>query len=266
MHIPLTPHPAHTQPTPFSLRGSQARLASTGASLLLQSDHDESNERACHAHADCHRSHWCEKRRGEARSGAANGGGGGVGACAPEACSGFYLAVPGAAPEAFFGSLFATFDDLKGRGDAREGEQPALNYLLPRLLLPRAPPPAPPPAGSSPAASPAPFFHLLPRDLYPNGAAYFARGMRPPPDCRGKRPPPFIVHNNWMRGAEPKQARFEAHGMWLLPQPDAAAIGEGGVEASAGAGVGPEVLAGVGKCVDTVLPDFGRASAGPGGT
>ena len=73
----------------------------------------------------------------------------------------------------------------------RSGEQPALNYALRR----------------TPGLS----YRILARDLYPNGAAYFVRGIRPP-GSNG----PVIVHNNWMRGAEGKRARFEQHGMWFV--------------------------------------------------
>ena len=73
----------------------------------------------------------------------------------------------------------------------RPGEQPALNYALRR----------------TPGLS----YRLLARDLYPNGAAYFVRGIRPAGPAG-----PVIVHNNWMRGAEGKRARFEQHGMWFV--------------------------------------------------
>ena len=86
-------------------------------------------------------------------------------------------------------------------GLLRSGEQPALNYALRRT------------AGLS--------YRILPRELYPNGATYFMRGIRPPGSVG-----PVIVHNNWMRGAEGKRARFEQHGMWFLD--DGASDGGGG--------------------------------------
>ena len=86
-------------------------------------------------------------------------------------------------------------------GLLRSGEQPALNYALRRT------------AGLS--------YRILPRELYPNGATHFMRGIRPPGSVG-----PMIVHNNWMRGAEGKRARFEQHGMWFLD--DGASDGGGG--------------------------------------
>ena len=77
-------------------------------------------------------------------------------------------------------------------GDHRTGEQPALNYALRRVDGLR--------------------FRTLPRALYPNGASYFDRGVRPA--TRGERP--YIVHNNWISGLAPKRARFERHAMWLV--------------------------------------------------
>ena len=77
-------------------------------------------------------------------------------------------------------------------GDHRTGEQPALNYALRRVDGLR--------------------FRTLPRALYPNGASYFDRGVRPA--TKGERP--YIVHNNWISGLAPKRARFERHAMWLV--------------------------------------------------
>ena len=76
-------------------------------------------------------------------------------------------------------------------GDHRTGEQPALNYAIRRVEGLR--------------------FRTLPRALYPNGASYFDRDIRP---AKGQRP--YIVHNNWISGLAPKRERFERHAMWLV--------------------------------------------------
>lgn len=158
------------------LRALAAAAAARGGEQVdawIQSDHDESNAAACTAHEQCARSHWCDGATGE---------------CAPEVCGGFYWLRPGGASEALLEGMFALFER---QADERTGEQPALNYMLRRTPRLR--------------------HAVLDRALYPNGASFFTRGLRPPPPQT-----PVIVHNNWLRGAEAKRARFERHGLWLL--------------------------------------------------
>ena len=224
-----------------------------GPHVLIQSDHDEVNEGACSEHHECPRSHWCE-----------------AGRCADEVCGGFHWMRGGAAePQALLEGMFGLFEQQRSKGtrpaphrpapragqrgcgcgvaacvacavahthgharpsfslhscspsarvagDHRTGEQPALNYAIRRVAGLR--------------------FRTLPRALYPNGAAYFDRGIRP---ADGQLP--YIVHNNWISGLSAKRARFERHAMWL------ALGGAGGGE---GAGVEP---ARPGACVATAL-------------
>ena len=96
------------------------------------------------------------------------------------------------APEsiALLGRMFDLFEQQRSGGDERTGEQPALNHAIRRTHGLR--------------------FRALPRELYPNGATFFSRGMRPPPATL-----PYAIHNNWIAGFEAKRRRFEEHAMWL---------------------------------------------------
>ena len=96
------------------------------------------------------------------------------------------------APEsiALLGRMFDLFEQQRSGGDERTGEQPALNHAIRRTHGLR--------------------FRALPRELYPNGATFFSRGMRPPSAAL-----PYAVHNNWIAGFEAKRRRFEEHAMWL---------------------------------------------------
>jgi hypothetical protein len=98
------------------------------------------------------------------------------------------------APEsiALLGRMFDLFEQQRSGGDERTGEQPALNHAIRRTRGLR--------------------FRALPRELYPNGATFFSRGMRPPSGSL-----PYAVHNNWISGFEAKRSRFEEHAMWLMP-------------------------------------------------
>ena len=97
------------------------------------------------------------------------------------------------APEsiALLGRMFDLFEQQRSGGDERTGEQPALNHAIRRTRGLR--------------------FRALPRELYPNGATFFSRGMRPPSGSL-----PYAVHNNWITGFEAKRSRFEEHAMWLM--------------------------------------------------
>lgn len=150
---------------------SRARLS--GADLLIQSDHDESNHASCSAHTDCWRSHWCNTT---------------TAVCDEEACGGFYWARPGPAVEQMFEAMFARFE---AQPSLSVTEQPVLNFVLYRASDLQ--------------------WSLLPRAPYPNGASFFTRGLRP------KSPAlPWLIHNNWARGAQTKKNRFEDYGLWLL--------------------------------------------------
>ena len=96
------------------------------------------------------------------------------------------------APEsiALLGRMFDLFEQQRSGGDERTGEQPALNHAIRRTHGLR--------------------FRALPRELYPNGATFFSRGVRPHSAAL-----PYAVHNNWIAGFEAKRRRFEEHAMWL---------------------------------------------------
>ena len=144
---------------------------------MIQSDYDLVNDATCDAHSQCPRSHWCNlpARR-----------------CAPEVCGGFIYWKPGFPAETLLERMFRQFERQVAAGKLRMGEQPALNYELRHQTL-----------GLK--------YAILPRTLYPNGATYFTRALRPKGGLS-----PYVVHNNWLSGAAAKQARFEAHGMWWL--------------------------------------------------
>ena len=156
-----------------------AQLEHGALDVLIQSDHDESNEiPSCSQHEECARSAWCERR-----------------ACEAEVCGGFYYLRASAPAIAMLEALFERMAWQRQNVDPRIGEQPALNYVLRR---------------SSPPAR----YLVLPRELYPNGNAYFARRIWP----RSSRALPIIIHNNWLAGAEAKRQRFIDHGLWFVKE------------------------------------------------
>ena len=108
------------------------------------------------------------------------------GVCAPEVCSGFYLLRAGQAALSFVTRVQAL---LASQSNHRSTEQWAFNVALGDAEL---------------------RWQQLPLESFPNGAAYFTHGLRP---AGGEDP--FIVHNNWIRGAANKEARFRQHKMWL---------------------------------------------------
>jgi hypothetical protein len=142
---------------------------SAALDVLVQSDYDPSNDARCSSGRDCWRSFRCDD-----------------GACAHEACSGFYLLRADQPAISFVTRVQAL---IAQRKDSRSTEQWAFNVALddPRLR-----------------------WELLPRADFPNGAMYFTHGLRP---IGGGAP--LIVHNNWLRGAANKEARFKKHDMWL---------------------------------------------------
>jgi hypothetical protein len=152
--------------------------------VLIQSDHDEVNDAACARHEECPRSFWCEEG----------------GRCAEEVCGGLHW-MRGGAPQAtaLLERMFALFEQQRRNGDERTGEQPALNHAIRR--------------------TPGLRYRLLPRGLYPNGAAFFSRGLRPPAD----EPLPYAIHNNWISGFEVRRGALSGLGararlMWPLPR------------------------------------------------
>ena len=75
--------------------------AAEGPHVLIQSDHDESNERACTEHHECPRSHWCEEG----------------GRCAEEVCGGFHWMRGGAAqPQELLEGMFELFERQRSSG------------------------------------------------------------------------------------------------------------------------------------------------------
>ena len=156
-----------------------AQLEHGALDVLIQSDHDESNEIPSRSqHEECARSAWCERR-----------------ACEAEVCGGFYYLRASAPAIAMLEAFFERMAWQRQHVDPRIGEQPALNYVLRR---------------SSPPAR----YLVLPRELYPNGNAYFARRIWP----RSSRALPIIIHNNWLAGAEAKRQRFIDHGLWFVKE------------------------------------------------
>ena len=164
-----------------------ARLDEGQLDVLIQSDHDESNEiPSCSKHEDCRRSMWCSSS--SSRKSKSNK------QCEAEVCGGFYYLRPSAQSISLLERLFDYMAWQREHVDERLGEQPALNYVLRR-------------------GTPHPVrYDILPRALYPNGNAYFARGLRPTTTALG----PVIIHNNWLAGFEAKRQRFVAHGMWYV--------------------------------------------------
>lgn len=79
--------------------------ADEGPHVLIQSDHDESNERACTEHHECPRSHWCDKEGGR---------------CAEEVCGGFHWMRGGAAqPQELLEGMFGLFERQRSSGAPR---------------------------------------------------------------------------------------------------------------------------------------------------
>ena len=160
-------------------------MADGSVDLLIQSDHDESNDAACTEHSECRRSHWCREKPTYVN--------GNEHKCEVEVCGGFWWLRASAAGEALLDGMFAQMEVMR-KQDERIGEQPVLNFVLHR--------------------TPGLRWRVLPRDEYPNGASYFVRRKWP-------AALPVIVHNNWLAGYKKKRARFERHGMWLLGPNDA---------------------------------------------
>ena len=90
-----------------SLLAEEAAAAASGSAdegphVLIQSDHDESNERACTEHHECPRSHWCDKEGGR---------------CAEEVCGGFHWMRGGAAqPQELLEGMFGLFERQRSSG------------------------------------------------------------------------------------------------------------------------------------------------------
>ena len=168
-----------------ALRDGDLGAAMSSADVLIQSDYDESNEAPCRAHSECARSTWCDLPSSR---------------CEAEACGGFYLlrSRPESKAAEMLEAMFERMAWQRTHVDARLGEQPALNHALRRV------------AGLK--------YLLLDRTSYPNGNAFFLRGVR----TRGASPP-VLVHNNWIAGYEPKVARFKQHGLWLVAPTSAGA-------------------------------------------
>jgi hypothetical protein len=176
------------------LRELHAELsAQPEVDVLIQSDHDETNAAACTRHEDCARSAWCDLA---------------AGVCEAEVCGGFYLLRSTRPAVALLENLFDRMAWQRANVDARVGEQPALNVVLRRTT------------GLT--------YRILPRELYPNGRAYFERQIWP-----SRRRQPVIVHNNWIAGFGPKVERFRQGGLWLLGD------GASETEGAQGGGVHP---------------------------
>lgn len=199
-----------------SLRAAHMRAIDAGLlDVLIQSDYDESNEASCSGqqHERCGRSAWCNATAMR---------------CEDEVCGGFYFLRSGRPSIRLLEALFERMAWQRTHVDARIGEQPALNYVLRR--------------------APGVRYEILPRELYPNGNAYFMRRVWPRARSRGSRASrrttlPVIVHNNWIAGFEAKKQRFAEHGMWLLSD----------------SGAGGESLAST-SCIAAALPAPGGGS------
>ena len=103
-----------------------------------------------------------------------------------QACSGYYFLRAGPAAISFVEKVQGL---IASQPNPRATEQWAFNAALREPTL---------------------SWQMLPLDIFPNGAAYFTHGLRP---AGGGLP--FVVHNNWLRGASNKEARFRKHAMWL---------------------------------------------------